>query len=216
MSSEDEGPKTTAKPAMSRFLRSAGDSSSDESDSDSEDESESDDDEAQGSKKKSRFIRTSDSEDDGSDEDVKRVVKSAQAKRLDEMEASGKLMDNALKINDWVAISSGVWLALLVSYFPNRHKCFPEFDKLIRMVQRQQNVAEPIPPFFIRTLTGLDTSLNSALAKEKESKKKMNASNARALTAMKQKVKKVTKEYENDVKQFQTVSSSANDSNFQN
>ncbi|KAK7692712.1 hypothetical protein QCA50_004345 [Cerrena zonata] len=188
MSSDDEGtkPTTTAKPAMSRFLRTAGDSSSSDSDSDSEDESDSDDDdEAQGSKKKSRFIRTSDSEDDDSDEDVKRVVKSAQAKRLDEMEASGKLMDNALKINDWVAISS-------------------EFDKLIRMVQRQQNVAEPIPPFFIRTLTGLETSLNSALAKEKEAKKKMNASNARALTAMKQKVKKVTKEYENDVKQFQT------------
>lgn len=107
MSSEDEGPKPAAKPAMSRFLRSAGSSSSDDSESESEDESEmSDDEEGQG-KKKSRFIRTSDTEDDDSDEDVKRIVKSAQAKRLEEMEASGKLMDNALKINDWVAISTG-------------------------------------------------------------------------------------------------------------
>ena len=55
------------------------------------------------------------SNDDDSDEDVKRVVKSAQAKRLEEMEASGKLMDNALKINDWVAISTGVWT---VSFLP--------------------------------------------------------------------------------------------------
>lgn len=82
------------------------------------------------------------------------------------------------------------------------------------MVQRQQNVSEPIPPFFIRTLTGLETSLNTALTKEKEAKKKMNASNARALTAMKQKVKKVTKEYENDVKQFQAVSLLPGDLNF--
>lgn len=73
------------------------------------------------------------------------------------------------------------------------------------MVQRQQNMSEPIPPFYIRTLSSLETSLNSALAKEKEAKKKMNASNARALTAMKQKVKKTAKEYEKELKQFQEV-----------
>ncbi|KAI0074152.1 eukaryotic translation initiation factor 3 subunit 8 [Panus rudis PR-1116 ss-1] len=184
MSSEDEAPKPAAKPAMSRFLRSAADSS-DDSDSDSSDEeSEMSDEEQKETKKKPRFL-VSDSEDEDSDEDVKRVVKSAKDKRLEEMEASGKSIDNALKINDWVAIST-------------------EFDKLVRMVQRQQNVSEPVPPFFIRTLVGLETSLNTAVAKEKEAKKKMNASNARALTAMKQKVKKLLKEYENEVKQFQT------------
>ena len=117
MSSEDEAPKAAAKPAMSRFLRTGADSdSSDDSDSDSEDESEmSDDEKGRDTKAKSRFIHNSDSEDDDSDEDVKRVVKSAQAKRLEEMEASGKLMDNALKINDWVAISTGVWT---VSFLP--------------------------------------------------------------------------------------------------
>ncbi len=80
-----------------------------------------------------------------------------------------------------------------------------EFDKLGRLVQRQANVAERIPSFYIRTITSLESSLNSALAKEKEAKKKMNASNARALTAMKQKVKKSTKEYEKEIKQFQEV-----------
>lgn len=73
------------------------------------------------------------------------------------------------------------------------------------MVQRQQNMSEPIPPFYIRTLSSLESSLNSALAKEKEAKKKMNASNARALTAMKQKVKKTAKEYEKELKEFQAV-----------
>ena len=46
--------------------------------------------------------------DVSSDEDEgKRVVKSAREKRLEEMEGAGKQMDNALKINDWVAISNG-------------------------------------------------------------------------------------------------------------
>lgn len=73
------------------------------------------------------------------------------------------------------------------------------------MVQRQNNVAEPIPPFYIRTLSSLEASLNTALAKEKEAKKKMNATNARALNSMKQKVKKAVKEYEKDVKRYQAV-----------
>ncbi|KAH9041145.1 eukaryotic translation initiation factor 3 subunit 8 [Lactarius hengduanensis] len=171
---------------MSRFLRLANDDSdSSSSDSKSEDEDGSDDDddapkEAK-TKIKSAFLRDSDEEE--SDEEVKRVVKSARDKRLEEMEATGKTMDNALKINDWIAIST-------------------EYDKLARMVQRQQNVAEPIPPFYIRTLISLETGLNAALAKEKEAKKKMNAANARALTAMKQKVRKTLKEFEKEVKQY--------------
>ncbi|KDQ57546.1 hypothetical protein JAAARDRAFT_35256 [Jaapia argillacea MUCL 33604] len=174
-----------AKPAMSRFLRTAGsDSSSSDSESEDEDESEISEDEGQ-EKKKSRFVHGGSDSDASDEEEGKRVVKSAKDKRLEEMEATGKVMDNALKINDWVAIST-------------------EFDKLARMVQRQQNVAEPVPPFYIRTLAGLEGSLNAALAKEKEAKKKMNASNAKALTAMKQKVKKTVKEYEKEIKQFQT------------
>jgi translation initiation factor 3 subunit C len=87
----------TAKPAMSRFLRTAG-SSSGESESDSE----SDDDEEE--KVEDR---------DGSSE-VDRPVRilSAIDKRLKEMQATGKVMDNALKINDWMAISNGT------SYLP--------------------------------------------------------------------------------------------------
>lgn len=73
------------------------------------------------------------------------------------------------------------------------------------MVQRQQNVSEPVPPFYIRTLIGLESSLTAALAKEKEAKKKMNATNAKALTATRQRVKKVFKEYEKEIKSYQTV-----------
>ncbi len=62
-----------------------------------------------------------------------------------------------------------------------------------------------MPPFYLRTLVNLKDSLNAAVAKEKESKDKMNASNARALTAVKQKIKKISKEFEAELKRFQEV-----------
>lgn len=73
------------------------------------------------------------------------------------------------------------------------------------MVQRQQNVSEPVSPFYIRTLLSLDTSIKNALA-DKDAKKKLTATKARALTAMKQKIKKALKEYESEVAKYQTVS----------
>ena len=115
MSSDEDAapvkPAAPAKPAMSRFLRTANASdSSSSSESESEDEDESDDEAGahKEEKPKSRFLR--DSDEEGSDEEVKRVVKSARDKRLEEMEATGRAMDNALKINDWIAISSGMQL----------------------------------------------------------------------------------------------------------
>jgi translation initiation factor 3 subunit C len=80
-----------------------------------------------------------------------------------------------------------------------------EFDKLVRMVQRQHNVSEPIPPFYVKTLISLETAINETIAKEKEAKKRMNATNGKALTAMKQKVKKAMKEYEKDITRYQAV-----------
>jgi translation initiation factor 3 subunit C len=110
---------------MSRFLRTANasdssSSSSSSSESESEDEDESDDEGAvhKEAKPKSRFLRDSDEEE--SDEEIKRVVKSARDKRLEEMEATGKAMDNALKINDWIAISSGRPLFHVLLYAARR------------------------------------------------------------------------------------------------
>ncbi|TFK22603.1 hypothetical protein FA15DRAFT_671398 [Coprinopsis marcescibilis] len=174
MSSEDEAPAKTApsaaRPAMARFLRGAVGTDSDDS-SESGEGSEDESDAGQ--------------DDDAEDEDRAGVrILSAQEKRLKEMEATGKAMENGLKINDWVAISN-------------------EFDKLSRMVQRQQNISEPPPPLFIKLLISLEASVNNTIAKEKEAKKKMNATNAKSLTAMKQKVKKGAKEHEAEIKKYQ-------------
>ena len=89
MSSEDEAPQrptTTAQPALASFLRGSSDSSS--SDSDEESESGSDDDESDADRPQTRIL-------------------SAVDKRLREMEGTGVVIENALKINDWVAISNG-------------------------------------------------------------------------------------------------------------
>lgn len=72
-------------------------------------------------------------------------------------------------------------------------------------MHRQSNAAEPIPPFFLKTLISLEDSLNAVVAKEKEAKKKMNAVNARALNSMKQKLRKTMKEYEKEISQYQAV-----------
>jgi len=89
---EDAPPSRPAapagQPAMARFLNRG----SDTSDSDSDDsDSDGDDEDADGNEEEGQTIR----------------ILSAQEKRLAEMEATGKVMDNAKKINDWVAISNG-------------------------------------------------------------------------------------------------------------
>ena len=75
-----------------------------EEEEDSDDES-SDDDEAP--KGKNWFLKGDDESGESEDEDRVTVVKSAKDKRLEELEGTVKLIDNAEKISDWAVISSG-------------------------------------------------------------------------------------------------------------
>lgn len=113
--SENEAPKPSkpaaptggAKP-MSRFLRTEGsDSESEESESESDESEEEGDEGEKPTKKVSRFLKGAAS-DDSEEESVKHIVKSAKDKRLEEMEASGSLIDQKLKINDWAAVNTGM------------------------------------------------------------------------------------------------------------
>lgn len=127
-------PLTTPPNMASRFFH-GGDSDSESSSSDEEElysdqegkaeESEEDsDEEAQDSDDDSssdesgkgtganRFLKPSgggaDDSDESEDEDRVTVVKSAKDKRLEEVEATIKLIDNAERINDWAVISTGM------------------------------------------------------------------------------------------------------------
>jgi translation initiation factor 3 subunit C len=93
------------------YSEQEGEESQDEEEDEDEDEDLDDDDSSSDEEGKggaSRFLRAgaSDSED-SEDEEREKVVKSAKDKRLEELEGTIKLIENAEKINDWAVISTG-------------------------------------------------------------------------------------------------------------
>jgi translation initiation factor 3 subunit C len=107
---------------MSRFLRSTSDTESDsESSSDnesqySEDDFSSDEEsyhsddqqaDADDQPKKSRFLKGGSDSDSDDESTQKRQARSQKDKRLDEMEAAVRAIENGQKNNDWNLISTG-------------------------------------------------------------------------------------------------------------
>jgi translation initiation factor 3 subunit C len=106
---------------MSRFFRGGSESESDDeiissneelSDEDDHISEESSEDETNkptsGGVVRSKFLKDAASDSEESDIDEKREVKSAKDKKLDALESSAKTIENAKKINDWVAIQNGM------------------------------------------------------------------------------------------------------------
>jgi translation initiation factor 3 subunit C len=79
---------------------------SSEEESESEEESSSDDE--GGRVGASRFMKDVASSDESDEEGKHVVVKSAKDKRLEELEVTVRLIENAEKINDWAVISAGM------------------------------------------------------------------------------------------------------------
>ncbi|KDN48516.1 eukaryotic translation initiation factor 3 subunit C [Tilletiaria anomala UBC 951] len=192
LSSEDEGQdaKPSAPKKGSAFLRSDGSSdedSDDDSDSDDDDDDDSDmDSDVEGGQKKApvnKFLRGAVSDGSDSEEEVKKIIKSAKDKRADEVQAVIHSIQNAQRIDDWVAISK-------------------EFDSLNRLCERQKNVGEAIPSSYIKALVELEDFLTASIAKEKQAAKKMKAPSAKAMNGMKQKLRKTIKENEESVASY--------------
>ncbi|KAK3838178.1 MAG: eukaryotic translation initiation factor 3 [Linnemannia gamsii] len=185
---------------MSRFFR-AGESDSDEtesdyseelsnsesedhSDSDSDDSS-SDDDEAAKKTGRGRLFEGAFS-DSESEDDTVRVVRSAKDKRFEEIEQAVNSMANGQKINDWVSAQN-------------------EFDRANKGLQKAAGIISQtgVPKFYIKAVADLEKAIQAALEKEKSASKKMNASNAKALNSMKQKVKKNNRLYEKEIQEYE-------------
>ncbi|GKZ38919.1 translation initiation factor 3 subunit c [Aspergillus brasiliensis] len=140
-----------------------------------EEEEESSDDEDAGKTGANRFMKNVSESEESEDEERVTVVKSAKDKRLEELESTVKLIENAEKINDWAVIST-------------------EFDKLNRQIVKITQ-SGPTPKIYVKTVADLEDFVNETVSKQKSSNKKMNASNAKGFNAVKQRIKKNNKDY---------------------
>ncbi|KAL7625947.1 Translation initiation factor 3 subunit c [Parahypoxylon ruwenzoriense] len=195
---------------MSRFFRSGDDSSSEssseeeelyseeeegeeeeeqeeseeEEEDEDEDESEEESSDEEGAKKSgaARFLRGDDSEREESDDEAPKTLKSAKDKQLAELESIIDTIEKRQKIADWGAISI-------------------EFDKLNRQAAKISERGRT-PKLYIKALVELEDAMNETISKQKVTPKKMNATSARGLNAVKQKIKKLKQDYQPQVDSY--------------
>ena len=159
---------------------------------DESEQEESSEEEGRGPMRRDYFLRGAQS-DESEEEEGKRVVKSAKDKRLQEIEATTKAIENGGKINDWVVISNGTSFSI----FEHSQS---EFEKLNRLVAK--DTSKQSRKLYIKTLASLEDLQNEAYEREKAAKKKMNATNARALNTFRQRIRKNNRDYEEDIKKY--------------
>jgi translation initiation factor 3 subunit C len=73
-----------------------------------------------------------------------------------------------------------------------------EFDKLNRQVVKLVQAGNT-PKLYIRAIAELEDFMNETIAKQKVTARKMNATNARGLNAVKQRIKKNNKDYQKEI-----------------
>ncbi|KAJ6180453.1 hypothetical protein N7519_010914 [Penicillium mononematosum] len=153
---------------------------SDEDDTDSGSSTDSEEEGEEGRTGASKFLHDDTDSEESEEEEKVTIVKSAKDKRLEGLESTIRLIDNAQKINDWAVIAT-------------------EFDNLNRQMLK---ITGPTPKIYIQAVAELEDFTNETATKQKASNKKMNASNSKGFNAVKQKIKKNNKEYATLVEKY--------------
>ncbi|MBN3274684.1 EIF3C factor, partial [Polyodon spathula] len=105
-------------------------------------------------------------------------------RRFEELTNLIKTIRNAMKIRDM-------------------SKCLEEFEQLCKAFLKSKNIVdkEGVPTFYTRLLADLEDYLNE-LWEDKEGKKKMNKNNAKALSSLRQKIRKYNRDYEAEITRY--------------
>jgi len=130
-------------------------------------------------------MRGGDSSDDSSSEDEERkIVKSVKDKKFEEIQTHTDNIKLNLENNNWNAVQN-------------------EYDKLTKAVQKGNNIIrrEGVPTFLTAILVELDDKIKSVTNQDV---RKMNKLNARSFNALKQGIKKFSKQYENEIKKYRS------------
>ena len=168
---------------MSKWFAANSDSDSSSSSSDSEDE--------RGAQQQPSAFLMSDDE-----EETKRVVRSAREKRYEALNQIIKNIRNSKKIKDFTKMESG-FIELTKAY-----------EKAKPVVEKEENGVTP--RFFIRILVELEDIINETW-EDRDGRKKMSKNNSKSLGALRQKLRKYMKDFEEDVKKFQEDPDAADD-----
>lgn len=85
-------------------------------------------------------------------------------------------------------------------------KCLEEFELLGKAYGKAKSIVdkEGVPRFYIRILADLEDYLNE-LWEDKEGKKKMNKNNAKALSTLRQKIRKYNRDFESHITNYKQV-----------
>ena len=121
------------------------------------------------------------------EEETKRIVRSAREKRYEALNTIIHSIRNSKKIKDFTKMESG---------FVDLTKAY---EKAKPVVDREENGVTP--RFFVRVLVELEDLINETW-EDKEYRKKMNKNNSKSLGAMRQKLRKYIKEFEDDMAKF--------------